>query len=594
MDGWRWALGYLKPYESRLAVLALLSLIEVALRVLLPWPMKAIVDHALGHQPPSPWLLRVPGVSAADRVSLLVAIAVGGALVQFLHQSVLVAHTRLFTVTGQRLTNDVRQRLFAHLQGLALVHHARMPVGEAVYRLERDAAALEQLILRGVFPMTFSAITLVVMFGVLAWLDASLALVSLAVVPFMFVWIRWAGPRLRPGAEQTKQLESRLSARLHESFSAIRLIKSFAREPYESVRFSDAADAAIEARTGLTRNETVFSLVVGALTILGTSLVVIVGGLLVQRGDLTIGTLLLALAYLGFVYGPLSGIANTAGAIHQALASVGRVRETLAIAAEPGLAGRRLPLERLRGEVAFDNVSFAYDGRVVLHDISFTAQPGEMIALVGRSGAGKTTLISLIPRFYEPTAGRVLLDGLDAARIRLSDVRGQISVLLQESIVMSGSIAENVLYGRLDASWEDVIRAASDAHAHDFITELQDGYATELGHAGGTLSGGQRQRISMARAFLKDAPILILDEPTTALDPISARLIGGVLTRLRRGRTTFVIAHNLATVREADCILVLDEGRIVARGTHEELLQSSQLYAQLAQALHVSDPDGWR
>jgi ABC-type multidrug transport system fused ATPase/permease subunit len=272
--------------------------------------------------------------------------------------------------------------------------------------------------------------------------------------------------------------------------------------------------------------------------------------------------------------------------MHQAMASVSRVRDTLAIAAEPRAAGHTLPVARVAGEITFDGVSFTYDGRPVLQDVTFTAHAGQTVALVGPSGAGKTTLVSLIPRFYEPTRGRVLIDGFDVATIRLTDVREQIAVVLQDSFLMSGTIAGNLLYGRLDATWEQVLQAAHDAHAHEFILELPEGYATELGSSGTTLSGGQRQRISMARAFLKDAPVLILDEATSALDAISARLVAGALTRLREGRTTFVIAHNLDTVRDADVILVMDRGRIVAQGRHDELLSASPLYAELAREMH--------
>src|SRR4051812_6948330 len=538
--------------------------------------MKTIVDQALGSQPPSAWLLRLPGVHAGDRVSLLIAIAVAGVAGQFLHQGVLMSHTRLFTVTGHRGTRGLRQHLFMHLQALSLLHHSRLPVGEAVHRLEADAGSLEQLLLRGAFPMTFSALTLIAMFGVLARIDVALTLVAMAVLPFMFVWIRWGARRLRPGAEHTRRLESRLTARLHESFAAIRLIKSFAREPYEGQRFSGEADAAMQARIGLTTGEAAFSLVVGGLTVIGTTLVVVAGGVLVLRGRLTVGTLLVALAYLGFVYGPLSGIANTAGSMQQALAGVARVRQTLAIAAEPADDGHR-PVSRLIGRVTFEHVSFAYDGRPVITDVSVDIAPGELVALVGRSGAGKTTLVSLIPRFYEAAEGRVSIDGIEVGAMRLADLRRQVAIVQQDAILMSGSVAANILYGRLEATPADVVQAVRDAHAEDFILDMPDGYATELGPGGLTLSGGQRQRLSIARAFLKDAPILILDEPTAALDLISARAVGDALQRLRRGRTTFVIAHHLSTVQDADRILVMDRGRIVASGRHDELIDGSPL-----------------
>jgi ABC-type multidrug transport system fused ATPase/permease subunit len=455
-------------------------------------------------------------------------------------------------------------------------------VGDSVHRLEIDAGCLELWLLRGLFPMTFSAVTLVAMFAILAGIDGWLALVSLSVVPLMLVWIRWAGARLRPDVEQVRRLESRLTARLHESFAAIRLIKSFAREPYETSRVFGAADEAIRARVLLSTREAIFSLVIGSLTVIGSTLVIIVGGWLVIRGRLTVGTLLVALAYLGFVYGPLSGIANTTTTIHQALAGAGRVREILALTPEGHEEPAAVPAPLFRGAVRFEHVSFQYDNRTVLADVDFEVRPGELLALVGPSGAGKTTLVSLIPRLYEPTAGRILIDGNDIVHMRLADLRRQIAIVQQEAPVMSGTVLDNLRYGRLDATRAEIDAAVRAANADEFIGRLESGYDTPLGESGAGLSGGQRQRLSMARAFLRDAPILILDEPTAALDAISEEAVFTALRRLRTGRTTFVIAHRLSTIRDADRILVMDQGRIVDEGTHATLLASSSLYRRLA------------
>jgi ATP-binding cassette subfamily B protein len=581
----RWALKDAGPYKWRLSLLLALSTVEVLLRVLLPWPMKAIVDHAIGTVPPPDWLGAVAGGS---RETLLGFVVIAGLLIQMAHQSVLMAHTRLYTVTGHLMTRDIRQKLFMHLQALNLYHHSRTPVGDSVYRLEADASYLEQLLLRGLVPLTFSALTLIVMFAILISINLSLALVSLSVVPFLFVWIRFSARRIRPGAERTRVLESRMTARLHESFAAIRLVKSFGREPYESQRFSNTATEAMQARVSLSTREAVFSSVVGNLIVLGTSLVVLVGGLLVLQGRLTTGTLLVALAYLGFVYGPLSGVANTAGGIQHALAAARRVRETMSLTPEMHDTGR-IASGRIEGRVSFEHVSFAYKDRLVLNDVTFTADPGEFLAIVGPSGAGKTTLVSLIPRFYQATSGRVLIDGVDVTEFQLRFLRQQIAIVMQDVIVLSGSIRDNIRYGELTADDEAVERAARAAHAHDFIMALEAGYDAELGEAGSGLSGGQKQRLSIARAFLKDAPILILDEPTAALDAASERLVFDALRRLRAGRTTFVIAHRLSTVRDADRIVVFQEGRLVAQGTHKMLMAENDLYRGLVAQLTISE-----
>ena len=576
-----WAFQDARNYRWQLLLLAALSCAEVSLRILLPWPMKAVVDDVLGNRGVPSWLVWMPGPSPSPE-RLLLEVVAAGFLVQVAHQAVLMLHTRRYSRTGHEITRDLRERLFAHLQGLSLRHHSKTPVGDSVYRLESDTVCLEKMLLGGVLPLVFSTLTLVVMFGILMSVNVSLALVSLSVVPFLFVWIRWSARFIRPGAERTRVLESRMSARLHESFAAIRLVKSYGREPYEGRRFSGDATAAMQARVGLSSRQALFSSVVGALTVLGTSLVILTGGLLVLKGRLTVGDLLVALAYLGFVYGPLSGIANTSGTLQEAFASAERVRAVLRLSPEVREPPNAFAPPRLTGRIEYRNVSFAYDGQPILRDITFTAQPGEFVAIVGPSGSGKTTLVSLLPHFYEASSGEVLIDGVDVRRYRLSTLRDQIGIVLQEAVVLSGSIRANLRYGNLHATEAQIEAAARAANAHEFVTMLPDGYDTVLGYSGGGISGGQRQRLSMARAFLKDAPILILDEPTSALDTVSERLVIDALRRLHHGRTTFVIAHRLSTVHGADRILVLDGGRLVAQGTHETLIQESSLYQALA------------
>jgi ABC-type multidrug transport system fused ATPase/permease subunit len=404
----------------------------------------------------------------------------------------------------------------------------------------------------------------------------------------MYLCLRYYTSTLVNREERVKELESKLLERLYETFGAIRLVKSFAREPHELQRYAAAGDTTMNARIKITWQQSLFSVVVSTITILGTALVVVVGGSFVMRGRLTVGQLMVVISYLGAVYGPLSAIAHTTGHLQGALAGAKRVRAMFALMPETNDAPDAVDATTVKGDIKFEDVGFDYpDGTKVLHDITFSANPGELIAVVGLTGAGKTTLVSLIPRFYHPTSGRVLIDGVDVRQYRVRSLRDRISIVLQDPVLFSGTIADNIKYGRLDATPEEVEEAARAAHAHDFVSRLAKGYDTEIAEAGGSLSGGERQRLSVARAILKNAPILILDEPTSSLDAISEEIVFSALRRLRAGRTTIVIAHRLSTVRDADRILVLDGGKIAAQGRHDELLKSSQLYRRMCARLSV-------
>jgi ABC-type multidrug transport system fused ATPase/permease subunit len=564
-----------------------MSGLEVVLRVTSPWALKAVIDYVFSDATAPAWLQQIAWTIAVPfdvqpRVGLLIAVVSLGMIGHLAHQGVLLNHTRMHAALGVRITRDLRNHLFGHLQCLAVGHHARMPAGVAVYRLSTDASCLEQLVLRAALPTVTSLVTLVTMFVVVLTIDRVLALVSLAVVPGLWLSLRAHSRRVRGKAAEVKALESRVIERAQQSLATIRLVKSFAREDYERRRFSGVSRAATHARVELTAREAGFSFRVGLLTAAGTSLVLVAGGSLVVQGRITAGTLLLVLAYLGFIYGPLTTISSSSAVLRDAVASAERVRQVLSMAAEPLDRPDAARLPRLTGSVTFDDVAFGYDAsQPVLQGVSFEVQPGEFVAIVGPTGGGKTTLAGLLTGLYEPTSGRMLVDGIDTRQCSLRDLRHQIAVVLQDALLVSGSVRDNLRYGRLDASDAEVERAAVDACADEFIAQMPGGYDTDLGPGNG-LSGGQRQRLSIARAFLKDAPILVLDEPTSALDAVSEAQFVNALSRLRRGRTTFVIAHRLSTVRGADRILLLDAGRIVASGTHEELLRTSPLYARLA------------
>ena len=574
-------LKYLRPYW-RLALFAVAILVVGALvGLLVPWPLKILFDHVLVDAPPEPWLRRLVGNLAADRARLMLVVVVAGFAFVLLQDALNVLGSYVNVKVEQNMVLDFRSDLFQHAQRLSLAFHDQRRSGMLIYAVNFQGDAAARLVMT-VPPLAQSAITLVGMFWIVYRMDRTLGLLSLSVIPFLFYSVRYYVKHIQARLAKVMEMEGESLSIVHEAISMLRVIVAFGREDHEHRRFRDQGRRAVGERVKVTVRQTLFTLAVNAITAAGTALVLGYGAWQVIRGKLSAGDLILVTGYLAAVYRPLETISTTIGSLQDVFMSLKMAFDLMdmkpEIRDEPGA----VDVGRARGHVRFENVGFSYTGRTdTLTNISFDAQPGQVVAIVGPTGAGKSTLVSLVPRFYAPNSGRILLDGRDLRQVTLKSLRRQISMVLQEPLLFSGTVAENIRYGRLDATDADVIEAAKAANAHDFIERLPQRYYTVVGERGAQLSGGERQRISVARAFLRDAPILILDEPTSSIDSRTETVILDALDRLMDGRTTFMIAHRLSTIRKADVILVVDRGRIVERGAHEELLEQGGLYRQL-------------
>ena len=570
-------LSYLPPYRQTLLWALVQVLLIGALEMLKPWPLKIIIDSVLGGHPP-PW-----GWPNGWSPQALLLAACTVLVLTYAALGALVVLNNYTTIgVGQRMVSKLRSDLYGHLHRLSLAFHSRAQVGDLIYRVTADTFALQSLTMNCLFPAV-TALTLLAGMGVIMLrLDWKLTLVALGVCPALFVVIARLNSRITWLASDVRRRESEVYAVVQQSMSMMRVTQAFTREDEEHRRFMDVSGQSLAAGLRLYTLQTVYSSVVNVIIALGTAGVVWVGARHVMEGSLSIGTLVIFISYLASLYGPINSMFQTYGLAQGSRAAVQRVFDVLDIERDLNDSRREFPGKSARGEVAWDDVSFGYvRGQPVLSGVTLHVRPGQKVAVVGPTGAGKSTLLSLLPRFYDPWAGRVLVDGVDAREYRLAALRQQIAMVLQPPLVFNASMHDNIAFGRSSARRDEIEAAARLAGIHETIIRLPEGYDSMVGEQGLTLSEGEKQRLTIARAILRDSPILILDEPTSALDSETEALIMQGLERLTAGRTTFVIAHRLATVRKADLIVVLRDGRIVEQGSFETLMEGPGAFASL-------------
>jgi ABC-type multidrug transport system fused ATPase/permease subunit len=580
----RWLGRYAVRRSGAMTIVLGAMLLKVAVDLVRPWPTKVIIDHALKHKPLPAALASgagyLPGFVTPDGVIVWCVVST---LAIFLVGWLLTAGLAVASVSfGQTLSYDLAADLFDHIQRLSLRFHRRGSTGDSIRRVLVDSNCMSIIIKDALIPVLTSLAMIIAIFAILWKLNPILAAVSLTVIPMMgWVFWRYAGP-----LTQTSYVQQRADVKMYEtverSVIAIPTIQAFCREP-ETIREFKAATTNTLAATLVSIDvQLTFKIFAGLTTALGTAGIIWIGAYQVLAGRLTTGELLVILAYLTSLYAPLATLAFTSSTVQGAAASAQRVLEVWETSAEPKDKPGALSLADAKGDLAFEDVSVGYDpASPLLHHVSFRASAGQTVAIVGPTGAGKSTLVSLIPRFLDPWSGRVTLDGHDLRDLTVESARRQVSLVLQDPFLFPISIARNIAYGRPHASREEIEAAARAANAHDFIAQLPEGYETLVGERGATLSGGERQRLSIARALLKDAPILILDEPTASLDVLTESSMLEALSRLTVDRTTIVIAHRLSTVRNADLILVVQDGRVVESGRHDELVAARGVYAAL-------------
>jgi ATP-binding cassette subfamily B protein len=575
----------LKPHIKLLMVGLAAVVGEGIADLLQPWPLKIVLDNVLQSRAIHGWLNRfILGTAGTDKVAILKFAAIAVLVVAVIDAVSTYIDKYVTTSVGQWVVHDLRRTLYHNIQRLSLAYHDRKQTGDLISRVTNDIDAIQSFITSGLLGALVNCLTLFGMIGVMLYLNWQFTLIALSIAPVLFVVVYSYTRRIKKASREVRKKEGEMVSVMQEVLSSIRVVKAFAREEYEERRLEEESLESVEISMRARSLKAKLSPLVGIIVAVGTAMVLWFGARMSLTGRLSAGSLVVFIMYLGKMYKPMQELSKMTDTYSKASVGFERIQEVIEMDGEvkdlPG--ARRAP--RFKGNIEFENVNFGYEpDRPVLRDVSFKVEPGQVAALAGPTGAGKSTIISLIPRFYDPTSGVVKIDGQDIRRFQQKSLRQQMSFVLQETLLFHGTIWYNIAYGKPEAARREILRAAEMANAQEFIDKLPQGYDTMVGERGVTLSGGQRQRIAIARAIIRNTPLLILDEPSSGLDAASEKLVFEALDRLMEGRTSIVIAHRLSTIRQAGMIFVVKDGTIVERGKHEELVNSGGTYSELYQ-----------
>jgi ATP-binding cassette subfamily B protein/subfamily B ATP-binding cassette protein MsbA len=574
-------LPYLKAHRRQVAWALAQVFLVAGFELLKPWPLQIIIDYVLGGKTPPPnGLGPLRAFLSLPAGTLLLLACIGIVLIHLASGALTLWHNYTTIRVGQSMVNDLRGDLYAHLQRLSLAYHSRQRVGDLLYRITADSFAVQTMIMNGVLPILSAVILLGGMLLVLFPIDPLLTVLALSIVPILFVLISLFNRKIVEVATEVRDLDSRVYSLVQWGMAAIKVVQAFTKEAEEHRRFMGASRDSLRATLSLYNWQTLYSGGVNVVIALGTALVVYAGARSVMSGTLSLGQLIVFIAYLAQLYAPISQITQSWGLIAGARVGAARVFEVLETEADLKNGGRRFPPHGAQGDIAWRDVSFRYRPQTpVLNEITLEIAAGSKVAVVGPTGAGKSTFLGLLPRFFDPTEGVVTIDGIDIREYSLHSLRSRIAMVLQPPLIFPLSVADNIAYGRPGADHAAIENAARLARIHDTIAGMPDGYETLLGEAGVPLSEGEKQRITIARALLRDAPILILDEPTSALDVATEALVMEAIETLMQGRTSFIIAHRLSTVRRCDRIVVLHDGIIAEQGSFAELVRRGGIFA---------------